>query len=60
MNAINIKNKEKNDCLYIKDLYKQIRKGCQRKICYNIYCYNNLIGRESTPIVIINIIYFIF
>ena len=28
-------------------LYKQIRKGCQRKICYNIYCYNNLLCKES-------------
>ena len=60
MNSINIKNEEKNDCLNIKALYKQIRKGCQRKICYNIFCHNNLIGRESMPIIIINIIFFIF
>jgi len=39
----NIK-KERNT---IKAIYKQIREGCKRKICYNIYCHNNLISIKS-------------
>lgn len=31
----------------IKLIYKQIREGCQRRICYNIYCHNNLISNAS-------------
>ena len=54
------KKKENNDNLIIKTLYKKIREGCQRKICYNIYCNNNLICRKSMQIITINILlYFI-
>lgn len=28
-------------------IFNQIKKGCPHKICYNIYCYNNLICKES-------------
>ena len=40
-------SKENNNNEIIKYLYKQIKQGCQRKICYNIYCRNNLICRKS-------------
>ena len=36
----NIKNR-------ILTIYQQIKKGCYRKICYNIYCNNNLICKIS-------------
>ena len=39
--------KENKKQLIIKLIYKQIRVGCQRKICYNIYCKNNLISNKS-------------
>ena len=44
-----IKEKEtlKKDRNAIKVIYKQIREGCKRKICYNIYCHNNLISSIS-------------
>ena len=35
-------------------IYKQIKNGCQRKFCYNIYCNKNFTCRES------NLIYLIF
>ena len=28
-------------------IFKQIKQGCSHKICYNIYCFNNLICKES-------------
>ena len=28
-------------------IYKQIKNGCQRKFCYNIYCNKNFTCRES-------------
>ena len=39
-------NKANNKSLII-SIYRQIREGCQREICYNIFCYNNLICKES-------------
>ena len=36
-----------NDKLKIKSIYMQIREGCQRDICYNVYCHNNLISKLS-------------
>ena len=41
------KEEKKIDKLTIKLLYKQIRSGCKRKNCYNIYCNNNLICNKS-------------
>ena len=40
-------NEIKENKNIIKCIYKQIRRGCRRKICYNIYCNNNLICKES-------------
>lgn len=28
-------------------IFKQIKNGCTHKICYNIYCFNNLVCKES-------------
>jgi hypothetical protein len=28
-------------------IFKQIKNGCTHKICYNIYCSNNLVCKES-------------
>ena len=42
-----MKLKDNNNKEIIKCLYKQIRQGCLRKTCYNIYCRNNLICRRS-------------
>ena len=28
-------------------IYKQIKNGCQRKFCYNIYCNKNFTCKES-------------
>ena len=28
-------------------IFNQIKKGCSRKICYNIYCAKNLICKKS-------------
>lgn len=28
-------------------IFNQIKTGCQRKICYNVYCHKNLICSES-------------
>ena len=39
-----IQDSIKNEILTI---YQQIKKGCNRKICYNIYCSNNLICKIS-------------
>ena len=44
MASIKAKEPIKKDKNTIKVIYKQIREGCQRKICYNIYCHNNLIS----------------
>lgn len=37
-------NNEKQDALII---YNQIKNGCKRNICYNIFCKNNLIAQLS-------------
>lgn len=47
MASIKAKEPIKKDKNTIKVIYKQIREGCQRKICYNIYCHNNLISSLS-------------
>jgi len=31
-------------------LYTQIKKGCKRKICYNILCANNFLCKNSKKI----------
>ena len=31
-------------------LFKQIKNGCSRKICYNIYCGKNLLCKKSNYI----------
>ena len=31
-------------------IFNQIKKGCSRKICYNIYCFNNLLCKDSNYI----------
>lgn len=28
-------------------IFNQIKKGCKRKVCYNIYCSNNSICKDS-------------
>lgn len=28
-------------------IFNQIKKGCKRKVCYNIYCINNSICKDS-------------
>lgn len=28
-------------------LFNQIKKGCSRKICYNVYCAKNLVCKNS-------------
>jgi len=47
MSSLKPKEKFQKDKINIKVIYKQIREGCQRKICYNIYCHNNLISKKS-------------
>ena len=37
----------------ILEIFNQIKKGCSRKICYNIYCFNNLICKNSNYITIL-------
>ena len=29
------------------EIFNQIKKGCSRKVCYNIYCGKNLICKKS-------------
>lgn len=55
MSAQKPKVTENNNKPLIKTLYKQIREGCSRKICYNIYCHNNLICNKSKQIKIIKL-----
>ena len=43
-------NKDNNYSSIIKPIYKQIRNGCSRKICYNIFCHNNLVSIKSKNI----------
>ena len=31
-------------------IFNQIKKGCSRKVCYNIYCFNNLLCKDSNYI----------
>ena len=31
-------------------IFSQIKKGCPRKVCYNIYCLNNLLCKDSNYI----------
>lgn len=44
------KNQEKTDLMTIKSIYNQIKNGCSRKKCYNIYCFNNSISKNSKKI----------
>lgn len=50
MQEICHKKDENGNKEIIKSLYQQIRKGCPREICYNIYCFNNLICKKSKKI----------
>ena len=34
-------------------IYNQIKKGCSKNVCYNIYCYKNLLCKNSNYILII-------
>jgi hypothetical protein len=34
-------------------IYNQIKNGCSKSICYNIYCRKNLIGKKSNYILFI-------
>ena len=47
MSSGNNINSDKNEKFNIKIIYHQIKEGCKRKICYNIYCNNNLICQKS-------------
>ena len=38
-------------------IFNQVKKGCSRKICYNIYCAKNLICKQS-KLYIYNIYFF--
>ena len=31
-------------------IFNQIKKGCSRKVCYSIYCFNNLLYKDSNYI----------
>jgi len=39
-------------------IFKQIKNGCPRKICYNIYCGKNLICKQSKYFIFFIIIFF--
>ena len=28
-------------------IFNQVKKGCSHKICYNIFCFNNLLCKDS-------------
>ena len=43
-NKVEIQNLLKQNCLKI---YNQIKQGCSREICYNIYCSKNLVCKKS-------------
>ena len=43
-NKEEIQKKLKQNILKI---FNQIKKGCSRKVCYNIYCAKNLICKNS-------------
>lgn len=43
-NKAEIEQKLKQNILKI---FNQIKKGCSRKICYNIYCAKNLMCKHS-------------
>ena len=43
-NKEEIQKKLKQNILKI---FNQIKKGCSRKVCYNIYCAKNLICKKS-------------
>lgn len=47
MSSENQNESKNNNNNLIKILYHQIREGCPRKICYNIYCHNNFICINS-------------
>ena len=47
MSLSSLKNQEKSDLMSIKSIYNQIKYGCSRKKCYNIYCFNNSICKNS-------------
>ena len=32
-------------------IFNQIKKGCSRKVCYNIYCSKNLLCKASNYII---------
>lgn len=42
----------------ILNIFTQIKTGCKKKICYNIYCKNNLYCKESKKKKYILILYF--
>ena len=44
INKIELKEKLKENIIIINN---QIKKGCEREICYNIYCKNNLFCQLS-------------
>lgn len=50
-NKEQIQKKLKENILKI---FKQIKNGCCRKICYNIYCGKNLLCKKSIYILIFN------
>ena len=50
-NKEQIQKKLKENILKI---FKQIKNGCCRKICYNIYCGKNLLCKKSNYILIFN------
>ena len=43
---IKLESKEP-DKAEIQKILKQIKKGCSRKICYNLLCVNNIICKNS-------------
>ena len=49
-NKEQIQKKLKENILKI---FKQIKNGCCRKICYNIYCGKNLLCKKSNYIIYI-------
>lgn len=41
-------------------IFNQIKKGCSKKVCYNIYCFNNLLCKDSNYIINYSHLYYFF
>lgn len=39
-------------------LFAQVKKGCKRKICYNLFCANNFMCKNSRFIFFLTFLYY--